>query len=103
FWLWITTGMNTKAWAAIHRKHHAKCETADDPHSPQIMGLKQVLWRGAELYRAESRNTETLTRYGHGTPNDWIENNLYTPYSSLGFTILLGLELILFGVPGLTI
>jgi stearoyl-CoA desaturase (delta-9 desaturase) len=103
FWLWMTTGMNTKAWAAIHRKHHAKCETPDDPHSPQVMGLKQVLWRGAELYRAESRNTETLTRYGHGTPNDWIENNLYTPYSSLGFTILLVLELILFGVPGLTI
>jgi stearoyl-CoA desaturase (delta-9 desaturase) len=103
FWLWVTTGMNTKAWAAIHRKHHAKCETPDDPHSPQVLGLKQVLWRGAELYRAESRNTETLTRYGHGTPDDWIENNLYTPYSSLGFILLLGLELVLFGIPGLTI
>ncbi|MEY3183226.1 MAG: hypothetical protein RLZ35_1211 [Pseudomonadota bacterium] len=103
FWLWMTTGMNTKAWAAIHRKHHAKCETPDDPHSPQVLGLKQVLWRGAELYRAESKNTETLTRYGHGTPNDWLENNLYTPHSSLGFSLLLVLELVLFGIPGLTI
>ncbi|HRE30558.1 MAG TPA: fatty acid desaturase, partial [Candidatus Berkiella sp.] len=73
FWLWMTTGMVTKEWAAIHRKHHAKCETVDDPHSPQVMGLPLVMWRGAELYRKEARNQETLERYGQGTPDDWIE------------------------------
>src|SRR3984893_19103304 len=83
FWLWLTTGMETKAWAAIHRKHHAKCETEDDPHSPQVLGLPKVLWEGAELYRKESKNKETLERYGQGTPDDWIERNLYTKHSSL--------------------
>jgi stearoyl-CoA desaturase (delta-9 desaturase) len=97
FWLWLTTGMVTKEWAAIHRKHHAKCETADDPHSPQIYGIRKVLWEGAELYREESRNAETLARYGHGTPDDWIERNLYTKHSALGVMLLLLLELVLFG------
>jgi len=103
FWLWLTTGMETKAWAAIHRKHHAKCETEDDPHSPQIMGLSTVLKNGAELYRREGKNVETLERYGHGTPNDWLERNIYTPHSAKGLAIALLLDLLLFGVPGLTI
>lgn len=102
-WLWLTTGMETKAWAAIHRKHHAKCETAEDPHSPQVLGLATVLWKGAELYRKEGRNLETLARYGEGTPDDWLERNIYTPHSSKGIRVALVLNLLLFGVPGLTI
>lgn len=102
-WLWLTTGMNTKAWAAIHRKHHAKCETEDDPHSPQILGLSQVLFEGAELYKLEAKNQETLDRYGKGTPDDWMERNLYTPYSSKGFLITLAVNLFLLGIPGVTV
>ncbi len=102
-WLWLTTGMVTKKWVAIHRKHHAKTETAEDPHSPKVLGLKKVLTEGAELYRAESCNQETMDKYGHGTPNDWIENNIYSPYSSKGIFIMLGIDLLLFGVPGITI
>jgi len=102
-WLWLTTGMETKAWAAIHRKHHAKCETEDDPHSPQIFGLKKLLLEGAEFYRREAKNEETLERYGKGTPDDWIENNLYTPHSAKGIVLMLLINLVLFGVPGLTI
>lgn len=102
-WLWLTTGMETKAWAAIHRKHHAKCETVDDPHSPQIFGIKTVLWEGAELYRREAKNKETLERYGHGTPDDWLERNIYTPHSAKGILLTLLVEVILFGVPGVVI
>lgn len=102
-WLWLSTGMVTKAWAAIHRKHHAKCETPDDPHSPQVLGLMQVMWEGAELYRREALNQETLDRYGHGTPDDWIENNVYTPYSAKGIFLMMAINLLLFGIPGLTI
>lgn len=103
FWLWLTTGMVTKAWAAIHRKHHAKCETAEDPHSPQVLGLKKVLLEGAELYRAEAKNAETLEKYGHGTPDDWIERHLYTPYSGKGILLMLFINVALFGPIGLTI
>lgn len=103
FWLWHRTGIITKAWAAIHRKHHAKCETHEDPHSPQVLGLKMVLWRGAELYRREAKNEETLDRYGKGTPDDWIERNLYTSRSALGIYALFWIELFLFGVPGMAI
>lgn len=103
FWLWLTTGMETKAWTAIHRKHHAKCETEDDPHSPQVLGLKKVLWEGAELYRKESHDEETMQRFGQGTPDDWLERNIYTPYSAKGIIIMLVVNLVLFGVPGLTI
>lgn len=103
FWLWLTTGMVTKEWTAIHRKHHAKVETEDDPHSPQIKGLKTVLWQGAELYRKESRNKETLSRYGEGTPDDWMERNVYTAHSALGIMIMLVIDLVLFGAVGLTI
>jgi stearoyl-CoA desaturase (Delta-9 desaturase) len=103
FWLWLTTGMVTKEWAAIHRKHHARVETAEDPHSPQIYGIKKVLWEGAELYRTESRNLETLDRYGAGTPDDWIERNLYTRRDSLGVTLLFLVNFALFGFIGITI
>jgi len=103
FWLWIATGMQTKAWAAIHRKHHAKCETPDDPHSPQTRGLKEVFWRGAELYRAEAKNAETLSKYGHGTPNDWIENHVYSRFPSQGLGLMLIVNLALFGALGLTV
>jgi stearoyl-CoA desaturase (delta-9 desaturase) len=103
FWLWLTTGQVTKEWAAVHRKHHAKCETVDDPHSPVTRGIKKVLLEGAELYRAETKNQETLDKYGHGCPNDWIENNLYTRYSWLGVSALLPINVMLFGVAGLSI
>src|ERR1044072_2047573 len=79
FWLWITTGMVTKEWVAIHRKHHAKVESEDAAHSPQTRGSETVLLRGAELYRDEARNAETLAKYGHGTPDDWLERNVYSP------------------------
>lgn len=103
FWLWLTTGQVTKEWAAVHRKHHAKCETVEDPHSPQTHGIKKVLLEGAELYRKETKNQETLDKYGHGCPNDWIENKLYTKYSWLGVSMLLPLNVMLFGVAGITI
>jgi len=102
-WMWLSTGMITKEWAAVHRKHHAKCETNEDPHSPQVFGLTKVLWEGAELYRKETANAETLERYGQGTPDDWIERNLYTKHSKLGVVIMLLLDVMLFGVPGITI
>ncbi len=103
FWLWMTTGMVTKEWAAIHRKHHAKCETEEDPHSPVTRGIKKVLFEGAELYRAESRNRETVEKYGHGTPDDWIERNLYTKHSALGVSMMLVIDVMLFGVIGITV
>ena len=102
-WLWLTTGMVTKEWVAIHRKHHAKCETVDDPHSPQTRGIKTVLLQGAELYRTESRNLETLAKYGHGTPDDWLERNVYTRFSWEGVGLMLVVNLMLFGGAGLTI
>lgn len=103
FWLWLTTGMVTKEWAAIHRKHHAKCETEEDPHSPVTRGVKKVLLEGAELYRAEAKNAETMDKYGHGTPNDWIEHNLYSKYQWQGVGLMLIINLLLFGVVGLTV
>jgi stearoyl-CoA desaturase (delta-9 desaturase) len=101
-WLWLTTGQNTKEWTAIHRKHHAKCETQEDPHSPQVLGIKKVVWEGYELYRKEALNKETMERYGQGTPDDWIENHLYIPHGSLGILLMFVLDVILFGVPGIT-
>ena len=103
FWLWLTTGMVTKEWAAIHRKHHAKCETAEDPHSPQVLGIRKVLREGSELYRAEAKNQETLDKYGHGTPSDWIERHLYTPHSAKGIALMLIINALLFGPLGITI
>ncbi|SFV11939.1 DesA family fatty acid desaturase [Pseudoduganella namucuonensis] len=103
FWLWLTTGQVTKEWASIHRKHHAKCDTAEDPHSPVTRGIKKVFWEGAELYRAESKNLETMEKYGHGTPSDWIERNLYTKYSWQGVAALLIINVMLFGAIGITV
>jgi len=99
-WLWLTTGIRTREWVAIHRKHHARCETPDDPHSPQIEGLKKVLLEGAELYRAEAGNAETIDKYGRGTPDDWLENNLYWR-NNIGITLFVVASLVLFGVPGI--
>lgn len=103
FWLWLTTGQVTKEWASIHRKHHAKCEQAEDPHSPHVYGIKTVLLQGAELYRKESKNKETLARYGHGTPDDWIERNLYSRYSWQGVGLMMIIDLTLFGASGLAV
>ncbi|MBP7113051.1 MAG: fatty acid desaturase [Nitrosomonas sp.] len=102
-WLWLTTGMVTKQWTAVHRKHHAKCETKDDPHSPVVLGISKVLKEGSELYRAEAKNEETLKRYGYGTPDDWIERNVYTKHSAKGVALMLIINVILFGPIGITI
>jgi stearoyl-CoA desaturase (delta-9 desaturase) len=103
-WLWLTTGMNTKAWVAIHRKHHAKSETVDDPHSPLIYGIKKLLLEGVELYRqAPKKDPELLSRYGKNTPQDWLEKSIYTPYGRLGVILTLLCNVVLFGVPGVTI
>jgi stearoyl-CoA desaturase (delta-9 desaturase) len=103
FWIWATTGMVTKEWASIHRKHHAKVETDEDPHSPVAKGIKKVFFEGAELYRAECRNLETMERYGEGTPDDWMERNVYTRHSMLGIVLMLAANLVLFGTMGVTI
>ena len=103
FWLWISTGIETREWVAIHRKHHAKCETADDPHSPQHHGIKKVLLDGYGLYWTESQNPETIAKYSHGMPDDWLEHNLYEKYSWQGVALLLITHLILFGPIGATI
>ena len=100
FWLWLTTGMVTKEWVAIHRKHHAKCETEDDPHSPVTRGIKTVLLTGSELYRSEAKVQETLDKYGHNTPDDWIERNLYTRFSWQGVGLMLIIDVLLFGAIG---
>ena len=100
FWLWLGTGMVTKEWVAIHRKHHAKCETPEDPHSPQTRGIETVFWQGSELYRAEAKNQETLVKYGHGTPDDWMERNVYTRHSVLGVSLMMIINLALFGAAG---
>ena len=103
-WLWMTTGMVTKEWAAIHRKHHAKCETVEDPHSPQILGINRVLWLGVFLYVKEAYVKETLERYGHGTPDDWLERDLYSKHSVMGIVLMGSINMWLFGViPGLCI
>ena len=103
FWLWLTTGQVTKEWTAIHRKHHAKCEQPQDPHSPHVYGIKTVLLQGYELYRKEAHNQETMARYGHGTPNDWLERNLYSRFSPAGVIVMLLLDLTLFGAAGLAV
>jgi stearoyl-CoA desaturase (delta-9 desaturase) len=103
FWLWLTTGMVTKEWVAIHRKHHAKCETVDDPHSPITRGIKTVLLTGSELYRAEAKVQETLDKYGHNTPDDWLERNVYSRFSWQGVALMLIIDVLLFGAIGLTV
>ena len=101
FWLWLTTGQITKEWASIHRKHHARCETEEDPHSPQIYGIKKVFWEGAELYREAAKDKSIMEKYGHGTPDDWIERNLYSKYSAWGPTSMAIIDLALFGPNGI--
>ena len=101
FWIWCTSGMLTKEWVAVHRKHHAFCETEQDPHSPQIHGLRKVLLEGAELYREEKDNPETLQKFGRGAPDDWIERNVYLRYTYGGIVLLVLTDLLLFGVPGI--
>lgn len=103
FWLWMTTGMVTKEWVAIHRKHHAKCEKEGDPHSPMLFGIWKVLFRGADLYRVESSKKETMAKFGHGTPDDWLEHNVYAKHSLWGVLAMLAIDLALFGAIGLTV
>ena len=100
FWSWISTGMVTKEWVAIHRKHHAKVETEEDPHSPQIYGIRKVFWEGVELYREASEKREDMEKYGRGTPDDWIERVLYTGHPYWGPTLMLIIDLALFGAVG---
>ena len=102
FWLWLATGMVTKEWTAVHRKHHALCETPEDPHSPQVQGLSEILWRQTEAYQRCAAQPDVLARYGRGTPDDWIERNLYTRHSYLGVSLLLVLYVYLFGLIGIT-
>lgn len=103
FWLWLSTGMVTREWVAVHRKHHAYCDQAGDPHSPQLFGIRQVLLHGAELYRDAARVTATLQRYGAGTPDDWIERHVYSRYTWQGVGLLLVADLLMFGVIGATV
>jgi stearoyl-CoA desaturase (delta-9 desaturase) len=103
FWLWMTTGMVTREWVAVHRKHHAKCETPEDPHSPRVLGIRKVMWEGSELYRQEAANRETLEHYGHLTPGDWLERNLYSRFTWLGLSLMLVLDIALFGSLGVVL
>jgi len=100
FWTWLSTSMITREWVAIHRKHHAKCETEDDPHSPMYKGIGTVFWRGVELYREARADRASIEQYGKGCPNDWIERHLYTPHATLGPTLLLVIQFVLFGFAG---
>ena len=102
-WLWLATGMVTKEWAAVHRKHHARCEQEGDPHSPQVFGIKKVFLEGTELYRVAAADAAEVTKYGHGTPDDWIERNLYTRYSMFGIYITLLVDVALFGIVGISV
>ena len=103
FWLWLTSGMVTREWVAVHRKHHAACETEADPHSPQVLGIRKVLWTGAEVYREAARDEAMLEQFGRGTPDDWIERNLYSRHSGLGIVLMFVLDLLLFGAAGITV
>jgi stearoyl-CoA desaturase (delta-9 desaturase) len=102
-WLWLTTGMVTREWVAVHRKHHARCETADDPHSPQVLGIKKVLLEGAELYGAAAADPEMVAKYSHGTPDDWLDRRVYRPYRNIGVSLMLLIDLALFGVAGIAV
>jgi stearoyl-CoA desaturase (delta-9 desaturase) len=103
FWLWLTTGMVTAEWVAIHRKHHATTDVEGDPHSPAVEGINKVLWEGAELYRAARKDQSMVEKYSHGTPTDWLERNIYAPQQSKGIWLMFLIDLFLFGVPGITI
>ncbi|MGI9307970.1 MAG: hypothetical protein ACR2P6_01830, partial [Gammaproteobacteria bacterium] len=103
FWVWATSGMQTGEWVAVHRKHHAMCEREGDPHSPVVFGLKKVLLEGAELYREETKNKEAMEKYSRGCPDDWMQHNVYDRFPNLGIVITVVTDLLLFGVPGITI
>jgi stearoyl-CoA desaturase (Delta-9 desaturase) len=103
FWIWYSSSMITKEWVAVHRKHHAFSDVQGDPHSPVVFGLKKVLLEGAELYAAEIDHRETLDKYGRGTPDDWMERNVYSRHKNLGITLLVITNLVLFGVPGIIV
>jgi len=103
FWTWATTGMVVSEWVGIHRKHHARCETEEDPHSPQIKGLSKVLWEGAELYQAASKDKEMVARYSHGTPDDWLERHIYNPLRWQGLALMLLVDVLLFGIAGVAV
>lgn len=102
-WLWLTTGMVTREWVAIHRKHHASCETEEDPHSPQTHGIHTLLWTGAELYRKAAEDDAMLERYGRGTPDDWLERHVYGVHPNWGVGSMLVIDVVLFGPIGLTV
>ncbi len=103
FWLWLTTGMVTADWVAIHRKHHATTDVDGDPHSPVVLGIKKVFWEGAELYRAARKDKEMIAKYSHGTPDDWLEHKVYSRHSAKGILLMLFIDLFLFGIPGITV
>jgi len=103
FWVWLTTSMITREWVAVHRKHHATCETSEDPHSPKIYGIYKVLWQGAELYQQAAQQPEIVAKYGMGTPDDWVEKHVYIPYSYAGIALMFVIDLLLFGVWGITV
>lgn len=102
-WLWLTTGMVTADWVAIHRKHHASADVEGDPHSPVVFGIKKVFWEGAELYKVARKDKEMVAKYSHGTPKDWLERKIYSPHSAKGILLMLFVDLFLFGIPGITI
>ncbi len=102
-WLWLTTGMVTAQWVAIHRKHHASTDVEGDPHSPVVLGIKKVFWQGAELYRQACNDKEMIEKYSHGTPDDWLERYVYSPHAVVGVALMLVFDLLLFGMPGLSI
>ena len=103
FWLWMTTGMITRQWVAVHRKHHRYSDVQGDPHTPHIYGIWSVLFGGAGLYHTASKDTAMVQKYGVGTPDDWIERTIYTPYSRLGIILMLVIDILLFGVWGLLV
>ena len=102
-WRWLTTGMVTREWAAVHRKHHARVETPEDPHSPKVLGLRKVLWEGAELYRKSANDTELVAKYGHGAPDDWLERHVYARHSAMGIVLMLFIDVALFGLLGISV
>jgi stearoyl-CoA desaturase (delta-9 desaturase) len=103
-WLWLTTGMRTREWVAVHRKHHARCDIEGDPHSPKLLGINRVLWGGVFLYVKEAAKADTIERYGNRAPDDWLERNLYSKYVLFGLTLMGVADVIVFGiVPGVLI
>ena len=103
FWIWATSGMITAEWVAVHRKHHAFSDVDGDPHSPVMMGLRKILLQGAEVYRDSARDPEIVAKYGRGTPDDWLERNVYARHRNLGIVMLVLADLVIFGVPGIVL